>query len=74
MLLLVTAVFIIFGRTIAADFVLLDDQNLIYGNPHVTGAFPACLITAWQGPYEYMYIPLVYNLWAMLGQASSPAG
>jgi hypothetical protein len=65
---LLAAVLVVFGRTVAYDFILLDDGLLIYANPHVVGPFPQCLATAWQGTHRHLYIPLVYNVWAILAQ------
>jgi hypothetical protein len=71
---LLAAVLAVFGRTIGHDFILLDDPSLIYQNPHVMGAFPGCLATAWQGAHKSLYIPLVYNVWAVLAQLAKGGG
>lgn len=63
--LLLALVLLVFGRIVQYEFILLDDGPLIYQNPHVVGAFPAC-----QGGHIELYIPLVYNLWAMLAQVA----
>jgi len=68
---LVIVVLIVFGPVIGHEFLDYDDSINITTNPKVTSFSLAGLFSFWQQPYLNLYIPLTYNLWAVLAKASS---
>jgi len=48
------------------EFVSYDDGYNVYNNWRVTRFSAANLAYFWKEPYENLYIPLTYNLWAVL--------
>lgn len=66
-LVLLLAIVIVFGQTITHEFVRWDDLSLITQNPYVKTLDLQSLIGAWQQPHKHLYIPLTYNVWAILG-------
>lgn len=69
LLIIALAVFIVFGQTMAHEFVGWDDADLITRNPYVVPLTAQNLFGAWLRPHTHLYIPLTYNLWALLGGA-----
>ena len=64
-LLLILLTLMVFARALWADFVLWDDDILIYRNPHLTGFNAATLKWAFTD-FEYVvrYQPLTWLTWA----------
>ena len=58
---------LVFARTLQHDLLLWDDNTLITCNPLVTPASWSGMLSAWRVAYDYLYIPLTYNLWMILG-------
>jgi Flp pilus assembly protein TadD len=52
------------------EFVLWDDQVNVYENPHLTSVSPSNILHFWKGPYENLYIPLAYSVWASISYFS----
>ena len=48
------------------EFVSYDDGYNVYNNWRVTNFSATNLAYFWKEPYENLYIPLTYNLWAVL--------
>jgi len=60
----------VFLPVVGFEFLSYDDGFNIYNNWRVTNFSLANLLHFWQGPYENLYIPLTYNLWAVLALLS----
>ncbi len=45
-----------------SQFVLLDDDLHLSNNPHLSS--PASLWGIWEAPYQGLYIPMTYTVWA----------
>jgi hypothetical protein len=60
-LLLIIIVLAVFARSYRYEFLNYDDGLNVFENPHVK---QFDLSYFWKKPYEGMYIPLTYNLWA----------
>ena len=74
-LLLTLAILLVFGQSCLFEFVTWDDANLIYKNEYVRILSWQRLGGAWLAPHSHLYIPVTYNLWALLGaisQAQTP--
>lgn len=61
------------------DFLYLDDDGNLYGNPLFQAARLSHLIQFWTHPYFKLYIPTTYSVWYVLGSAlgwasQSPGG
>jgi hypothetical protein len=67
LLLIVLAVFMVFGQTMGHEFVRWDDPDLIFGNPYVYPFQLQRVLGAWARPHMHLYVPLTYNAWALLG-------
>ncbi|MBU0480395.1 MAG: tetratricopeptide repeat protein [Proteobacteria bacterium] len=67
---LAVVVVLVFGRTVGFDFVSYDDTIHVYENHYVRNFSARNLLYFWQQPHEKLYIPLVYNLWAVLAWCS----
>lgn len=50
------------------DFVSLDDPLNVYDNIRVSRFSGENLAYFWQETYQHLYIPLSYNLWALVGK------
>lgn len=48
------------------DFVHWDDKGNVYGNPFFHHIDKATIVQFWQTPYEHLYIPLSYTVYALL--------
>ena len=72
--LIIVAVLLVFAPAAMFEFVEWDDNQLITGNPYVVPPTPGAALAAWQKPYQHLYIPLTYNLWALLASAGDPGG
>ncbi len=56
----------VFGRSVGFDFVAYDDQIHVYNNPYLTPPTWANVAYIWRVPYEHLYIPLSYSVFALL--------
>jgi len=54
----------VFGPVVRHDFVVWDDDLHVYANPYLNPVTWAHIATFWHGPYEHLYIPLTYTVWA----------
>jgi len=71
---IIVAVLLVFAPAAMFEFVEWDDNQLITGNPYVVPPTLGGALTAWQKPYQHLYIPLTYNAWALLASAGDPGG
>lgn len=72
--LIIGVALLVFAPAAMFEFVGWDDNELITGNPHVAPPSLNGALAAWQTPHRHFYIPLTYNLWALLGSAGDPGG
>jgi len=63
---LLALILVIFWPVVGFDFQLYDDGYNVYNNWRVSRFSLANLLYFWQGPYDNLYIPVTYNLWALL--------
>jgi hypothetical protein len=64
-------VLLVFGRTIAFDFVGgWDDGPLIYQNPMINPPTAGSLSRIWREPHARMYVPAVYTTWWALAHVA----
>jgi Tfp pilus assembly protein PilF len=76
-LIVVIVLLLVFEPVTRFDFVVWDDDLHVYANPHLSPFTWSNLETFWRAPYEYLYIPLTYTVWAAVawlsqtGQADS---
>lgn len=54
------------GLSATFGFIALDDSKHIWSNPYVVTLSWANLKMFWQNPYYGLFIPLVYNIWAVV--------
>jgi protein O-mannosyl-transferase len=59
-------VFIAFSHTMKSEFLLLDDDLNVYKNPTFNNIELKTFFKLWAQPYEHLYIPVTYSLWAIL--------
>ena len=79
-LLLVGITLVIFWPVHGHQFVVWDDQVNVYENPYLDPVTPSKVLHFWKAPYENLYVPLTYTLWAGIAsltkhtaaQASAP--
>ena len=57
----------VFWPVCTYEFVLWDDQVNVYENPHFNRITASNVLQFWQRPYENLYIPLTYSVWAGIG-------
>src|SRR3990167_4504337 len=43
-----------------------DDRVNVKENPHLNPATPASVLQFWEKPYESLYVPLTYSVWASI--------
>ncbi|MBA3015885.1 MAG: tetratricopeptide repeat protein [Proteobacteria bacterium] len=67
---LVVVVLVVLGPVIGHEFLDYDDAINITSNPEVTKFSLEGLLSFWLTPYVNLYIPVTYNLWALLAKAS----
>ncbi|MCS6860176.1 MAG: tetratricopeptide repeat protein [Abditibacteriales bacterium] len=65
-LLLVGATTATFVRVSDYDFVNYDDLTLLVDNPHLNPPTFRSLLRFWREPYEHVYNPVTYTVWAGL--------
>jgi len=70
-IMLFLAVMAVFCRVLGHEFLDFDDNLNIYENPLLINLSPANLLRFWLKPYEGLYIPLTYSLWALLAKVSA---
>jgi hypothetical protein len=58
----------LFAPVLRFGFVTMDDPENVYENPHLTA--PGMLGFFWRGPYNNLYTPITYSLWAMVAARS----
>lgn len=68
---LLLVVLVVFGPVVGHQFLDYDDAINITANPHVSNFSIDGLLGFWQKPYVNLYIPVTYNLWAILAKVSS---
>ncbi len=73
-LLLAGVILVVFLPICGHEFVNYDDGFNIYNNWRVTTFSLANVLHFWQAPYEKLYIPLTYTLWALLDQVADLFG
>lgn len=71
LLLPLAAVVLLYWRTMGHGFINYDDNINVYANPLFTELTPKALLRLWTQPYEGLYVPLTYSLWALLAKLSS---
>lgn len=69
--LLVLAVVVVYGRVCGFEFLDYDDNLNVYENPLLSNFSFAGFLRFWRQPYEGLYIPLTYTVWAMLVKLSA---
>ncbi len=47
-----------------------DDRIDIYDNPHLNSETGPDILVFWQKPYQHLYIPLTYTVWATIARFS----
>ncbi|MDP2107157.1 MAG: hypothetical protein Q8J76_14265 [Desulfobulbaceae bacterium] len=61
----------VYGQTVGFDFVNYDDNVNVYANSLLVGEFLGVFAQVWSAPYEGLYVPLTYSLWALLVKISA---
>lgn len=62
---------LVFMPAMGFEFVSLDDNINVYGNGNVTDPSLVNILDFWKGPYQNLYAPLTYTLWALQAKISS---
>ncbi|HEY3332789.1 MAG TPA: tetratricopeptide repeat protein [Capsulimonadaceae bacterium] len=57
---------LVYGRTASFDFIWYDDQVHLFQNPYLTPPTWDSVVHLWREPYEKLYIPLSYTVFALL--------
>jgi tetratricopeptide (TPR) repeat protein len=65
-LLLVVVIVAVYWPVLGHDFVAWDDDLHITANPRFQPVTWTQVLTFWQAPYEHLYIPLTYTVWAVM--------
>jgi tetratricopeptide (TPR) repeat protein len=65
-LILILATLVVYARSATFDFVHWDDHIHVYQNPYVNALSTANLKHLWSTPYEELYIPLSYTVYAVI--------
>lgn len=68
---LVLAVLIVYAPAAAFDFVRWDDDINVYNNPYLHPVSLASVRHFWLAPYQQLYVPLSYTVWAILAKIAS---
>ncbi|MDP8234744.1 MAG: tetratricopeptide repeat protein [Candidatus Erginobacter occultus] len=63
---LIVVTLIVFGPAGRYDFVGWDDDIHVYNNPYLKPPTLLNILHFWKGPYEGLYIPATFSLWAPL--------
>ena len=69
MIILVFVTLAVFRPVISHQFLAYDDSVNIYGNPYFQTRSLDNLLHFWRYPYEVLYAPLTYTLWALTAWA-----
>lgn len=69
-LLIVASTAAIYSPVVGYGFVAWDDGLHIYDNPRFHPVTWAHVEAFWRQPYEYLYIPVTYNVWAAVAWLS----
>ena len=69
-LLLLLGTIAVFHPVLTHDFVAWDDDVHVYANPRLQPVTWANVRAFWAAPYEHLYIPLTYTVWAGLAWLS----
>ena len=69
-LILVIVLLVLFGPVAHFDFVVWDDDLHVYANPYLFPFTWSNLGIFWRAPYEHLYIPLTYTIWAAIAWLS----
>jgi hypothetical protein len=56
--------FLVYGQTLNFEAVIDDNSYHLANNPYLNGESNLNIINIWLKPYEGLYIPLAYTLWA----------
>lgn len=71
-LFLVALTFAVYCRVLKQDFVCWDDSIHVYANPYVLGFAHkpslSALAEIWRAPYQGLYIPITYCIYAVLAR------
>ncbi|MBN1673584.1 MAG: tetratricopeptide repeat protein [Kiritimatiellae bacterium] len=70
-LLLVAAVAATFWQACAFGFVDWDDNSNVYENPWLQPVSGRSVARFWRGPYESLYVPVTYTVWAALARGAA---
>jgi hypothetical protein len=65
-LLVVVITAAIYMPVVGYDFVAWDDDLHVYANPWLHPVTWSHIRTFWEAPYQHLYIPLTYTVWAAL--------
>ncbi|NTV15261.1 MAG: tetratricopeptide repeat protein [Desulfobulbaceae bacterium] len=68
---LVALICLVFWPVLGFDFLTYDDGFTIYNNWRVTNFSDENLLYFWRGPYDSLYIPITYNLWALVARLAA---
>ena len=69
--LLLLAVAVVHGQVVGYQFLDYDDNINIYENPLLKNLTLGNLLRFWQRPYEGLFIPITYSVWALLVKISA---
>lgn len=64
----------VFAPAISYDFVGWDDDIHVYANSLLNPPSLAHILQFWRQPHEGMYIPLTFNLWAVITRLNNLSG
>jgi len=62
---MVVITLVVFWQVTAHDFVGMDDDVHVYDNPYMNPVTLENILHFWKGPYEGLYVPLTYTVWAI---------
>ena len=60
----------VYGQSLEHQFIIWDDDQNIYKNPHLSSESLEELGAFWKGSYLGLYIPLVYTIWGAIALVS----
>jgi len=69
-LVLIAVTVAVYGRCAGFDYVHWDDHLHVYQNPYLASFSPANIKRFWSGPYEGLYIPLSYTVYALIARSA----
>jgi hypothetical protein len=67
---LVLVILLVYGRTLAFDFVQLDDSRHLLENDLLKAPWTQALAAFWKAPYFFLYIPVTYTFWFLTAKLS----